>query len=308
MKKINEIAELTGITKRALRYYDEIGLLIPSGISESEYRLYDDKALETLQQILFFKELDVPLKEIKSILEDPNFDRMSMLKKHKNLITRKRDRLNNILALIDKNLKGEKVMSFTEFELKSMRQAHKENIMTITNESFLEYVNSNFGGQEEFFDKVMKNLQNDPKIVYENFGNVQNYVKALKKESDPNALRKYKEKLNDICLSLVKNQDKDVSDKTIQRLVQDWQKLNEDFYNIDAFTNHMLNDMYKVLLKEIDSIKEDYKNTYGMDVPQDTEQKLMDECFKLAKVYDNKFGKGAAEFIGKALKYHCENK
>ena len=125
MKKINEIAELTGLTTRALRYYDEVGLLKPSEISESGYRLYDDTALEVLQQILFFKELDVPLKQIKSILENPSFDRISMLKKHKKLITLKRDRLNKILALINKNLRGEKCMSFTEFDISEVKKCQK---------------------------------------------------------------------------------------------------------------------------------------------------------------------------------------
>ena len=125
MKKINEVANLTGLTTRALRYYDEVGLLRPSEISESGYRLYDDEALETLQQILFFKELDVPLRQIKSILENPSFDRVSMLKKHKKLITLKRNRLDKILALIDKNLKGEKCMSFTEFDISEVKERQK---------------------------------------------------------------------------------------------------------------------------------------------------------------------------------------
>lgn len=125
MRKINELASLTGMTTRALRYYDQIGLLKPAEISESGYRLYDDKALETLQQILFFRELDVPLKQIKAILESPNFDRLSMLKKHKKLITLKRDRLNNILALIEKNLKGELCMSFTEFDISEIKECQK---------------------------------------------------------------------------------------------------------------------------------------------------------------------------------------
>ncbi len=125
MKKINEIAELTGLTTRALRYYDEVGLLKPSEISEAGCRLYDDEALEVLQQILFFKELDVPLKQIKSVLENPNFDRISMLKKHKKLITLKRDRLNKILALINKNLRGEKCMSFTEFDVSEVKRCQK---------------------------------------------------------------------------------------------------------------------------------------------------------------------------------------
>ena len=72
MMTVKEIAEITGISARTLHYYDEIGLLKPTAKSEAGYRLYDDKALETLQQILFFREFDIPLKEIKSIITSPN--------------------------------------------------------------------------------------------------------------------------------------------------------------------------------------------------------------------------------------------
>lgn len=70
MRTVKEVSERTNISVRTLHYYDEIGLLKPTTISEAGYRLYDDKALEVLQQILFFRELDVPLKEIKVILEN----------------------------------------------------------------------------------------------------------------------------------------------------------------------------------------------------------------------------------------------
>ena len=73
MMTVKEIAEITGISARTLHYYDEIGLLKPTAKSEAGYRLYDDKALETLQQILFFREFDIPLKEIKSIITSPDF-------------------------------------------------------------------------------------------------------------------------------------------------------------------------------------------------------------------------------------------
>lgn len=71
MRTVKEVSNLTGISVRTLHYYDEIGLLKPSVLTEAGYRLYDDKALETLQQILFFRELDLPLKQIKLILENP---------------------------------------------------------------------------------------------------------------------------------------------------------------------------------------------------------------------------------------------
>ena len=70
MRTVKEISVLTGISVRALHYYDEIGLLKPTKKSEAGYRLYDDKALETLQQILFFREFDIPLKEIKAVMDN----------------------------------------------------------------------------------------------------------------------------------------------------------------------------------------------------------------------------------------------
>lgn len=165
MKKINEIAKLTGLTTRALRYYDEVGILKPSEISESGYRLYDDEVLEILQQILFFKELDVPLKQIKSILENPNFDKISMLKKHKKLIVLKRDRLNKILALINKNLRGEKCMSFTEFdvaEIKKYQKIYGDEAKKLykNTEAFSEYQKKTSEYSESQWDIVNRGMLN----------------------------------------------------------------------------------------------------------------------------------------------------
>ena len=73
MMTVREVSRLTGVSIRALRYYDEIGLLPPARYTEAGYRLYDDAALERLQQILLFRELEFPLKEIRRILESPAF-------------------------------------------------------------------------------------------------------------------------------------------------------------------------------------------------------------------------------------------
>ena len=79
MMTVNEVSKLTGVSIRTLQYYDTIGLLKPIEYTESGYRLYDDTSLERLQQILMFKELEFPLKEIKKIIDAPNFDRNKAL-------------------------------------------------------------------------------------------------------------------------------------------------------------------------------------------------------------------------------------
>lgn len=74
LMSVHEVAKLTGITARTLHYYDEIGLLRPVKVTAAGYRMYDDTALCRLQNILLFRELEFPLKEIKTILDNPDFD------------------------------------------------------------------------------------------------------------------------------------------------------------------------------------------------------------------------------------------
>lgn len=108
--KVREVADLVGISIRTLHHYDEIGLLSPERTSESGYRLYSDDDLETLQQILFFKELDFPLKRIKEILQSPLFDRQEALELHRKMLLEKRRRLDQMIATVDKTIlhtKGE---------------------------------------------------------------------------------------------------------------------------------------------------------------------------------------------------------
>ena len=79
MMTVKQVSELAGVSIRTLQYYDKIGLLCPDNHTESGYRLYDDAALERLQQILLFRELEFPLREIARILRSPSFDRKKAL-------------------------------------------------------------------------------------------------------------------------------------------------------------------------------------------------------------------------------------
>lgn len=119
--KINEVAKLTGITIRTLHYYDEIDLLHPSSITEAGYRIYNDDALATLQQILFFRELDFPLADIKEIMTSPNYDKVESLTKQKEILIQKRNRLDGLIALLENTIKGDETLSFKEFDMTNIK-------------------------------------------------------------------------------------------------------------------------------------------------------------------------------------------
>lgn len=100
MMTVKEVSKLTGISARTLHYYDEIGLFVPTEKSEAGYRLYDDKALETLQQILFFREFDIPLKEIKAIMENPDLDRNQILQMQRKMLESRKERIERLISSI----------------------------------------------------------------------------------------------------------------------------------------------------------------------------------------------------------------
>ncbi len=116
MKTVHEVAQCAGISVRTLHYYDQIGLLSPSDVTEAGYRLYDDAAIRRLRQIMFYRELGFALKDIRGILERDSFDETDALKKHRKLLLMKRKRLDALIGLTDRILKGETTMSFTEFD------------------------------------------------------------------------------------------------------------------------------------------------------------------------------------------------
>ncbi|MDK2808886.1 MAG: hypothetical protein PWP24_1623 [Clostridiales bacterium] len=124
--KINEVAKRTGITVRTLHYYDEIGLLPPSEITEAGYRLYDDTSLETLQQILFFRELEFSLQEIKSIMENPAYKKEEALCKQRDLLLKKRARMDQLIQLLNDRIKGDRTMNFQAFDQTELEQAKNE--------------------------------------------------------------------------------------------------------------------------------------------------------------------------------------
>jgi len=116
---VKAVSKIAGVSVRTLHHYDQIGLLKPAAVSAAGYRLYDERDLQKLQQVLFFKELGFDLKEIKRILSDPDFDRQRALVQHRKLLLERQGRLRRLIKSVDNTLKAiqrGKPMNATMFE------------------------------------------------------------------------------------------------------------------------------------------------------------------------------------------------
>ena len=165
---------------RTLQYYDSIGLLKPAGYTDADYRLYDDAAIERLQMILLFKELEFPLKDIKKIIDSPSFDKKKAVEQQIELLTLKREHIDNLLNLARgiKEIGVNKVMDFTAFDKEKMDEYAKKAKETWGHtEAYKEYEEKNKGRTDADNKNLMKDLMKDLMLIFTEFGGM--------KEMDP---------------------------------------------------------------------------------------------------------------------------
>lgn len=289
MKTISQVAELTGISPRTLQYYDEIGLLKPSKLTQSGYRLYDDEALQTLQQILFFKELGFKLKEIKEILQKPDFDRIKAFKKQKELLLLKRNRTDRLIQLLSRLEKGEQCMSFKEFDLSDYIKALEDFKSSNTDDVIKHWGNiENF---DMFIKKIKDNESEVAKLAIKQFGSIEKYTEAMKYNLDhfseimeTQLSEEVKEiaKRSDVLYGkLTADLSEDVSSPKIQSIVQEiWQFIQKNSANVSISRSKSYMDML------INAYSNDYIKT----------------------ITDDKYKKGASDYIVKAFRYFSERR
>lgn len=161
MMKIHEVAELSGVTIRTLQYYNQIGLLIPSEVTDVGYRIYHDEDLDRLQQILFFRELEFTLKEIKDIMNNPSYDRMEALRNQKAMLLEKRNRMNRLIQLVEERLGGQQDMSFKEFSMENIENQKKQYAEEVRNrwgasDAYAEYEKKTKGYSKEDWSAILQ--------------------------------------------------------------------------------------------------------------------------------------------------------
>lgn len=226
MRTVKEISDMTGISVRALHYYDEIGLLKPTDKSEKGYRLYDDKALEQLQQILFFREFDIPLKEIKALMENPALDRNHTLKMQRKMLIAKMERLERLVASIDDILKGENKMDFAIFnrtEVEEMFQAMTDHMPEEMKKTAID----EFGGLAQWREHYMKavsseDMQKRYRKMVEWFGGKERYLDTVKNPISKEVAESYQKRLDAVLEKLAGRRECPVDSFEVKEMIGEY--------------------------------------------------------------------------------------
>ncbi|MCG1023739.1 MerR family transcriptional regulator [Sutcliffiella horikoshii] len=160
---VQKLAKLAGVTGRTLRYYDEIGILKPARISASGYRIYGQAEVDKLQQILFYRELEIDLESIQKIISAPTFDEVEALKEHRDKLLTKQKRLEGLIESVDRTLAA-KEGSITMSD-KEKFEAFKQNMIDENENEYGEEVRAKYG--HDTMDKSNAKLKGMSKNQYE---------------------------------------------------------------------------------------------------------------------------------------------
>lgn len=244
MRTVKEISELTGISARTLHYYDEIGLFVPTSKSEAGYRLYDDRALETLQQILFFREFDIPLKKIKAVMENPDLDRNHILQMQRKMLVAKKERMERLIASIDDILKGGNEMDFTVFDETAIRTMF-DSLMKSMNEEQKKIFIEHYGSLDAFEDHFIKNastekVQKNFAKVVEWYGSKENALDAIKISQGSEVMTAYQKRIGNIQKKLASKIGTDVNSFEVRELIAEYDFVAKQLYQMDDVTKLML--------------------------------------------------------------------
>lgn len=245
MRTVKEVSKLTGISVRALHYYDEIGLLKPSGCTEAGYRLYDDRVLERLRQILFFREFDVPLKEIRTILENPDLDRDKILRMQREMLVQKRKRLDRLIGSIDRMLKGENDMDFGVFS-KSELEAMCDHMLAKADGEQRKLLIEPYGGEEGFRRHFMENAgseqaQKNFAKVAEWYGDKESAQRAATGETKTSQVfAAYQKRLDAIMKNLADRKGADVQSFEVKSLVGEYDFVMKQMFQMEDVSRMVL--------------------------------------------------------------------
>ena len=269
MRTVKEISNITGISVRTLHYYDEIGLLKPTDKSDAGYRLYDDKALEQLQQILFFREFDIPLKEIKAVMENSALDRNHILKMQREMLLTKIKRMERLVASIDDILKGDNKMDFAIFNKTEMDEMFQTMIEHMPEEIKQKAIDE-FGGLNQWHEHYIKAISNDEmqksyQKMIEWYGGKEKYLDTVKNPLSKEVVASYQKRMDAILEKLAGKRECSVDSFEVKEIIGEYGFVMKQLYQLQDESGMMLS-LAKTYRRE--EVKKATDEKYGNGVAQ----------------------------------------
>ena len=270
MKTVKEVSDLTGISVRTLHYYDEIGLFKPTEVSGTGYRLYDDEALAKLQQILIFRELDLPLADIRIIMDHPDVDHTSILERQRELLILKRDRLSRIISSIDDMLKGGQNMDFTVFDETEIKTMFADMLASMNEEQkqiFIDHYGSLEAWEEHMLERASdEDVQRNYAKVIEWYGSKEAAMASVKESRGSEIVTAYQKRIGEIQKKLADMRGTDVNDFAVRQLIGEYDFVAKQLYQMDDPKLMML-DIARGY-REIEAMREGLDSVYGEGAAQ----------------------------------------
>ena len=274
MMTIKKISEVSGVSARTLRYYDEIGLFSPTEKSDAGYRLYDEASLEILQQILYFREMSIPLNTIKEIIRNPDLDKTNILKMQKKMLEAERTRIDRLIDSIDSVLKGAEVnfSVFTREESEDLFEAMLEHMP----EEMRSVATKEFGSVEQWREHYLDTVGSDQmqkqyaKVV-DWYGGKYAYAEAVKNPLSKDIQAGYQKRIEHILEKLAAKREADVNSPEIRELIGEYGCILKRLLQMKDEKGMMLSQAHIYLDKQVQAIT------------------------------DDKYGKGFSEFLSNAI-------
>lgn len=276
MKTVKEMSEITGVSIRTLRYYDQIGLLKPAELTAAGYRLYDSRALERMQEIMFFRELEIPLIDIKKIMDNPNYDKEQALLTQKSLLEQKRNRLNGIIELITDVMKGVNTMSFEAFSNEEVQKMVNHTLECMSKESLDEQVQK-YGSMEKYKEHLVSGFANEQAMadLLKWYGSKEKAMEAVMQSTGSGEEIK---------------QEQDENARIYKQFIAAKEAGNMDMAH-----------------SAVEMLAENYKTMFALDNARNILLDLAKEYLqgeKLAEATDSQFGKGCSEYVAHAIQHY----
>ncbi|WP_339285733.1 MerR family transcriptional regulator [Paenibacillus sp. FSL R5-0486] len=202
---VKDIIQITGITKRALHYYDKTDLLKPSKVEDNGYRYYDQEALGNLQMILLFKEMNFSLKDIAAMMQLSKEEQKDILREHRNTLVQRKQKLETIIHQLDEYVDGTDISHLNLFD--------DSSILSI----------------EEQYESEAKFVYGDTKKYQEFEAN----VSELSVEEQEQAYQQFSVNMEQVFRELAKHQDRSPASREVQALVRKWKSCLEQFMVCD---------------------------------------------------------------------------